>query len=158
NGPPTPVCSAPTDGARTITCGQRVTGDMGTSADSDAFTFHANSGEGVAFLLEQPTGSALVPMADLFAPNGSFLPRGGGPPLPTSPVSSGPLSSTGVYTLKVTDFASGAPFEMTGPYALTLLSGKLDGAVCKAGPLLRCGETVGGTLAASGVAEFTFAA
>jgi len=158
NGPPTPVCSAPPDGARTIACGQRTTGDIGVTGDSDAFTFHANAGEGVALVLEQPTGSTLVSMADLFGPSGTFLARAGGPLPPPTPASSGVLPATGVYTVKVTDFASGAPFQQTGAYALTLVSGKLDGAVCKSGPLLRCGETVGGTVAAGGVAAFTFVA
>ena len=158
NGPPTPVCSAPPDGARNIACGQRVTGTIDVTGDSDAFTFHANAGEGVALVVEQPTGSTLVPMAELFAPNGGFLLRANGPPHPTPPVSSGALPANGVYTIKLTDFSEGEILDQTGPYALTLVSGKLDGAACKAGPLLRCGETVGGTIAAGEVDFFTFAA
>jgi hypothetical protein len=158
NGPPTPVCSAPPDGARTIACGQRVTGTIGVTGDSDAFTFDANAGEGVALVVEQPTGSTLVPMAELYAPNGGFLVRANGPPHPTPPVPSGTLPASGVYTIKLTDFSEGEPLDQTGPYALTLVSGKLHGAACKAGPLLRCGETVGGTIAAGEVDVFTFVA
>ena len=158
NGPPAPVCGIPADGARTIACGERVTGTIGVTGDSDVFTFHANAGEGVALVVEQPAGSTLVPMAELFAPSGAFRVRANGPPHPTPPVASGALPASGVYTVKLTDFGEGDVLDQTGPYALTLVSGQLDGAACRTGPLLRCGETVAGTLAAGEVDYFTFAA
>jgi hypothetical protein len=155
NGPPSPTCGVPADGARTIACGQRVTGTIGVTGDSDVFVFQADAGEGAALVVEQPSGSALVPMAELFGPNGNFLARASGP---APPVSSGTLATSGVHSVKLTDFDQGEILDQTGAYALTLVSGKLDGATCKAGPLLRCGETVSATIAVGEVDFFTFAA
>jgi hypothetical protein len=158
NGPPTPVCSAPADGARSIACGERVTGDISVPGDSDVFTFQADAGEGVALVVEKPPGSALDPAAELFAPDGTKLLHLSGPPYPAPPLASGPLPASGVYTIKVTDFNEGVILDSTGPYALTLVSGRLDGSACHAGPLLRCGESVGDTIAAAETETRSFAA
>jgi len=156
NGPPSPVCSAAADGARSIGCGERVTGDISVTGDSDVFTFFADAGESLALVLEQPAGSTLVPMAELFAPDGSFLLRANGPPYPTAPIVSGPLPQSGVYSIKLTDFAEGEALDQTGAYALTLVSNRLDGSAC--GPLLSCGGTVSNNAAAGDVELFRFAA
>jgi hypothetical protein len=158
NGPPTPVCSAPADGTRSIACGQRVTGDISAPGDSDTFTFRADAGEGVALVVEKPPGSALDPAAELFAPDGTKLMHLSGPPYPAPPLASGPLPASGIYTIKVTDFNEGAILDSTGPYALTLVSGRLDGSACHAAPLLRCGESVGDTIAAAETETRSFAA
>jgi hypothetical protein len=135
-----------------------VTGDISVTGDSDAFTFHADAGEGVALVVEKPAGSALDPAAELFAPDGTKLAHASGPPYPTPPLASGPLPASGVYTIKVTDFNEGVILDSTGPYALTLVSGKLDGSACHTAPLVRCGESVSGTLAASETGTRSFAA
>lgn len=157
NGPPAPVCGAAADGARPIACGERVTGSIALEGDSDVFTFFADAGEGegVALLVEQPAGSTVAPVAELYTPGGELVVAASGPPYPAGPTGSGPLPESGVYAVKLTD---GEILDQTGSYALTLLSGQLDGAVCRAGPLLRCGETVSGTLAAGEVKRFAFAA
>jgi hypothetical protein len=155
NGPPAPVCGEAPDGAQPIACGERATGNIAVAGDSDAFTFFADAGEGVAMILERPTGSTVEAVAELYTPSGQLVTSANGPPYDTGPVSSGALPESGVYTVKLTD--NPIP-DQTGDYALTLLSGQLDGAVCKAGPLLRCGETTSGTLAAAETKPFTFAA
>jgi hypothetical protein len=152
NGPPAPTCGAADDGAQPIACGQRVAGTIGLEGDSDAYTFHADAGEGVALLVEQPAGSAVAPSAELYTPDGELVVAAGSP---SAPVASGPLPESGVYTIKLTD--AEIP-DQTGAYALRIVSGQLGGAVCRAAPLLRCGETASGTLAAGEPKLFTFAA
>lgn len=136
NGPPAPVCGAPADGARSIGCGERVTGDISVPGDSDVFTFQANAGEGVALVVEKPAGSALDPAAELFAPDGRRLAHVSGPPYPTPPLASGSLPASGVYTLKLTDFNEGVILDSTGPYALTLVSTACASTACGIGPEL----------------------
>lgn len=155
NGPPAPVCGAAADGARPIACGERVTGSIALEGDSDAFTFHADAVEGVALLVEQPAGSTVTPVAELYTPSGERMVAASGPPYPAGPTPSGALPASGVYTVKVTDSEI---LDQIGSYALTLLSGQLDGAACRPGPLLRCGETVSGTLAVGEPRLFSFAA
>jgi len=124
NGPPTPVCGAPTDGTRNITCGERVTGNISVTGDSDTYTFHAYAGESVAFVVEQLGGGSLLePAAELFAPDGTWLMHLSGPPYPAPPLPSGPLPETGVYTIKVTDYNEGVILDGTGPYAVTIVTG-----------------------------------
>jgi hypothetical protein len=158
NGPPAPVCAAPADGTRNIACAERVTGDISVPGDSDVFTFQADAGEGVALVVEKPAGSALDPAAELFAPDGTKLMHLSGPPYPAPPVASGPLPASGVYTIKVTDYNEEVILDSTGPYALTLVSGRLDGSACHAGALLRCGESMGDTIAAAETETRSFAA
>jgi hypothetical protein len=149
NGPPAPACGTPPDGTRSIGCGERVTGDLSVPGDSDTFTFHADAGEGVALVVEQPPGSGLDPAAELFAPDGTKLLHLSGPPDPGGPGGSGPLPESGVYTIKVTDYNEGVILDSTGAYALRLVSGRLDGQACHAGALLGYGESVAGSIAAA---------
>jgi hypothetical protein len=152
NGPPAPTCGAADDGAQPIACGQRATGSIALEGDSDAFTFLADAGEGVALLVEQPAGSAVAPSAELYAPDGEQVAAASSPSVP---VASGPLPQSGVYTIKLTD--AEIP-DQTGAYALRILSGRLDAAVCRAAPLLRCGQTASGTLVAGEPKLHSFAA
>ncbi len=87
--------------AAPITCGQVVTGSIGTSVDPPpwkAYTFTGTAGDAVSIRSFKTSGASFISYMELYGPNGSYITFGYNYPLGWV------LSTTGTYTILIRDY------------------------------------------------------
>jgi YD repeat-containing protein len=121
--------------ATAISCGQVLTGSIGTSADPPpwrAYTFTGTAGDAVSIRSFKIGTSSFVSYMDLYGPNGAYITYKYNYPLDTT------LSTTGTYTVVIRDYYN----AYAGDFFLTY---QLMSNPCNAVPI-NCGQVVSSSI------------
>jgi hypothetical protein len=110
NGPPSPTCARGLDGTRVIDEGKPQDGDIAAAGDTDTFTLVAKEGEVLLIAIDPTTGN-MEENGGVFDPQWELFDRAGVPVRLDGRASNAcnkecetiPLSSTGTFTIKVSD-------------------------------------------------------
>ena len=120
-----------------ISCGQTLTGNLGSVVQRDAYSFSGNAGEAV-IATSVGTSGGVSAIARLYSPSGVFLAANGGGNSALASV----LPTTGTYTIVVSD----SGLNNTGTYEVSL-----QFSTGKCSKSISCGQTLAGNL--SGVSQ-----
>jgi hypothetical protein len=114
NGAPTPVCGTP-DGTMALFCGDATGGSIDPIADSDSYSFDAESGEKIAIRTAPGMGSVVDPVIRLFGPTGE-IPLNGAAlgSFCSGQCFADPLPVAGTYTVVIWD----GGLDETGAYSI----------------------------------------
>jgi hypothetical protein len=107
-----PGPNAPDPDGGTIVIGETKTGTIDVEGDMDVFDFQASAGEGVTIVMQSTLGSALRPILELHAPDGTVVASAGGNVF-TAPIDSLVLGQSGTYLIICRGYAFSGGYQLS---------------------------------------------